>query len=51
MKMNNKLLGKENFPVFEKYKGLVYLDNSATQQKPKRIPPRSKSQKGSSTLL
>ena len=35
--MNNKLLGKENFPVFEKYQGLVYLDNSATQQKPKRV--------------
>ena len=35
--MNSKLLGKDNFPVFEKYKGLVYLDNSATQQKPKRV--------------
>ncbi len=35
--MNEKLLGKENFPVFDKYKELVYLDNSATQQKPKRV--------------
>ncbi len=37
MKMNNALMGKENFPVFDKYKELVYLDNSATQQKPKRV--------------
>lgn len=37
MKMNNALAGKENFPVFNKYKELVYLDNSATQQKPKRV--------------
>ena len=37
MKMNNALVGKENFPVFDKYKELVYLDNSATQQKPKRV--------------
>ncbi|MBP3793296.1 MAG: SufS family cysteine desulfurase [Ruminococcus sp.] len=35
--MSNSLLGKENFPVFNKYKDLVYLDNSATQQKPKRV--------------
>lgn len=35
--MNNALVGKENFPVFDKYKELVYLDNSATQQKPKRV--------------
>ena len=35
--MNNALMGKENFPVFDKYKELVYLDNSATQQKPKRV--------------
>ena len=37
IKMSNSLLGKENFPVFNKYKDLVYLDNSATQQKPKRV--------------
>ena len=37
MKMNNALMGKVNFPVFDKYKELVYLDNSATQQKPKRV--------------
>ena len=35
--MSNSLLGKENFPVFNKYNNLVYLDNSATQQKPKRV--------------
>ncbi len=35
--MNNALLGKENFPVFEKYKDLVYLDSSATQQKPRQV--------------
>ena len=28
---------KQDFPVFEKYKGLVYLDNSATTQKPKEV--------------
>ena len=38
--MNNKLLGKENFPIFEKYKDLAYLDNSATQQKPKAVIDR-----------
>ena len=37
MKMAKPLSGKENFPVFDKYKDLVYLDNSATQQKPKRV--------------
>ena len=37
IKMSNSLLGKENFPVFNKYKDLVYLDNSATQQKPKMV--------------
>ncbi|MCR5479923.1 MAG: SufS family cysteine desulfurase [Ruminococcus sp.] len=36
-KMNNDLIGKHNFPVFEKYKDLVYLDSSATQQKPQRV--------------
>ncbi len=35
--MNNDLIGKHNFPVFEKYKDLVYLDSSATQQKPQRV--------------
>ncbi|MBR7008714.1 MAG: SufS family cysteine desulfurase [Ruminococcus sp.] len=35
--MNDALLGKHNFPIFEKYKQLVYLDNSATQQKPQRV--------------
>ena len=34
MTMAKTLSGKENFPVFDKYKDLVYLDNSATQQKP-----------------
>ncbi len=34
---NKQLLSKENFPVFEVYPGLVYLDNSATQQKPKQV--------------
>ena len=35
--MNDALLGKHNFPIFEKYKQLVYLDNCATQQKPQRV--------------
>ena len=35
--MNNDLIGKHNFPIFEKYKDLVYLDSSATQQKPQRV--------------
>ncbi len=35
--MNEKLLSKANFPVFDVYKDLVYLDNSATQQKPERV--------------
>ncbi|MCR5120957.1 MAG: SufS family cysteine desulfurase [Ruminococcus sp.] len=39
--MNDKLLSKANFPVFEVYKDLVYLDNSATQQKPKRVIERA----------
>ena len=29
-----------DFPVFEKYKDLVYLDNSATQQKPRQVLER-----------
>ncbi len=35
--MSDLLLAKSNFPVFDKYKKLVYLDNSATQQKPKSV--------------
>lgn len=35
--MPNDLLSKENFPVFGVYPELVYLDNSATQQKPARV--------------
>ena len=35
--MSDILLSKSNFPVFDKYKNLVYLDNSATQQKPKSV--------------
>ncbi|MBR1863321.1 MAG: SufS family cysteine desulfurase [Ruminococcus sp.] len=31
------LLLKEDFPVFKAYPGLVYLDNSATQQKPESV--------------
>lgn len=37
MMMNKALLSKSNFPVFDVYKDLVYLDNSATQQKPKSV--------------
>ena len=33
----SELLSKSNFPVFQEYKNLVYLDNSATQQKPRRV--------------
>lgn len=32
---------KRDFPVFERYKGLVYLDNSATQQKPAAVLERA----------
>ena len=39
--MNEGLLSKANFPVFEVYKELVYLDNSATQQKPKQVLERA----------
>ena len=31
------LLNKSNFPVFDEYPGLAYLDNSATQQKPRQV--------------
>ena len=31
---------KSDFPVFDAYKGLVYLDNSATQQKPAAVLER-----------
>lgn len=33
----HKLLNKQNFPVFAQYPGLVYLDNSATEQKPQAV--------------
>ena len=39
--MNEGLLSKANFPVFKVYKELVYLDNSATQQKPKQVLERA----------
>lgn len=39
--MNKQLLSKANFPVFEVYKNLVYLDNSATQQKPRSVLERA----------
>ncbi len=35
--MATDLLAKDNFPVFREYPDLVYLDNSATQQKPRRV--------------
>ncbi len=35
--MNKELLSKQNFPVFDAYPGLAYLDNSATQQKPRQV--------------
>ena len=33
----NILTARADFPVFEEYPGLVYLDNSATQQKPRQV--------------
>jgi len=39
--MNEKLLSKTNFPVFEVYKDIAYLDNSATQQKPRQVLERA----------
>ncbi|MBR1739113.1 MAG: SufS family cysteine desulfurase [Ruminococcus sp.] len=39
--MNDRLLSKDNFPVFKVYKDLVYLDNSATQQKPLSVIERA----------
>ena len=33
----HKLLTKQNFPVFAQYPDLVYLDNSATEQKPQAV--------------
>jgi len=41
MTMNEKLLSKTNFPVFEVYKDIAYLDNSATQQKPRQVLERA----------
>lgn len=35
--MNKALLSKDNFPVFKAFPGLAYLDNSATQQKPRQV--------------
>ncbi|MBP0978783.1 MAG: aminotransferase class V-fold PLP-dependent enzyme, partial [Oscillospiraceae bacterium] len=40
MTVSDKLFSKADFPVFEKYKDLVYLDNSATQQKPRQVLER-----------
>ncbi|MBR1423288.1 MAG: SufS family cysteine desulfurase [Ruminococcus sp.] len=37
MMMNRDLISKKNFPVFDAYPGLTYLDNSATQQKPRQV--------------
>ena len=34
------LLSKANFPVFDVYKDIAYLDNSATQQKPVQVLDR-----------
>ena len=33
----NKLMSKADFPVFEKYASLAYLDNAATTQKPRQV--------------
>lgn len=41
MTMNENLLSKANFPVFEAYKDIAYLDNSATQQKPRQVLERA----------
>lgn len=38
--VSKKNISKADFPVFEKYKDLVYLDNSATQQKPRQVLER-----------
>jgi|TARA_Y100000310_G_scaffold14096_2_gene14319 cysteine desulfurase/selenocysteine lyase len=39
MKINNKTAKelKKDFPIFKNHKGLVYLDNAATSQKPKKV--------------
>ena len=39
--MNKELLSKQNFPVFGKYEGLVYLDSAATTQKPRAVLERA----------
>ncbi len=39
MKINNKIAKKikQDFPIFRNNKGLIYLDNSATSQKPSQV--------------
>ncbi len=39
MKINNKIAKKikQDFPVFRNNKGLIYLDNAATSQKPEQV--------------
>lgn len=39
MKLNNKTAKKlkKDFPIFKNNKGLIYLDNAATSQKPKQV--------------
>jgi len=39
MKINNKTAKKlkKNFPIFKNNKGLIYLDNAATSQRPKQV--------------
>jgi len=39
MKINNKIAKKlkKDFPIFKNNKGLIYLDNAATSQRPKQV--------------
>jgi len=39
MKLNNQIVKelKKDFPIFDNYKNLVYLDNGATTQKPRQV--------------
>lgn len=39
MEINNEIAKKlkEDFPIFKNNKGLIYLDNAATSQRPKRV--------------
>jgi len=39
MKINNKIAKKirQDFPIFKNNKGLIYLDNAATSQKPRQV--------------